>query len=273
MAIAFSHVSFAYPNGSLAVEDVSFTVAEGERLAIVGQNGAGKTTTVKLMNGLLKPTSGTVLVDGVATRDRSTAAIAETVGYVFQNPDDQIFASTVRAELEYMPRYRKWDDAKREDRVERAARLAGIERYFDGNPNDLPLVIRKFVAIAAILVGECRYLVLDEPTAGLDRPGQRRLNGLIDQLGSEGIAVVTITHDMRFVAQTFERVIAMAQCRIIADGSVASLFANDDLLAKARIRRPELAQLARDLGLSGTAYRLDEVAALIPDAPRAAKRQ
>jgi energy-coupling factor transport system ATP-binding protein len=272
MAIAFSHVSFAYPNGALAVDDISFAVKEGERVAIVGQNGAGKTTTVKLMNGLLKPTAGTVSVDGVVTRDRSTASIAETVGYVFQNPDDQIFASTVRAELEYMPRYRKWDDGKREERVARAARLAGIEAYFDNNPNDLPLVIRKFVAIAAILVGECKYLVLDEPTAGLDRPGQRRLAGLIDELEAQGVSVVTITHDMRFVAKTFKRVIAMANCRIIADGSCASLFASDDLLRKASIRRPELAQLAKDLGLSDTAYGLDEIAALIPDMPRAARR-
>lgn len=268
MPITFSHVSFAYPNGSLAVDDVSFTVAAGERLAIVGQNGAGKTTTVKLMNGLLKPTKGAVMVDGVPTADRSTASIAETVGYVFQNPDDQIFASTVRAELEYMPRYRKWDDAKREERVARAARLAGIEELFDGNPNDLPLVIRKFVAIAAILVGECKYVVLDEPTAGLDRPGQRRLVSLIDQLESEGVAVITITHDMRFVAQTFTRVIAMANCRIITDGSCSSLFSSDEHLRQASIRRPELAQLAKDLGLSDTAYRLSDVAALIPDMPR-----
>ncbi|WP_119273722.1 energy-coupling factor ABC transporter ATP-binding protein [Taklimakanibacter deserti] len=272
MPITFSHVSFAYPNGSLAVDDVSFTVNAGERLAIVGQNGAGKTTTVKLMNGLLKPTSGTVMVDGVATADRSTASIAETVGYVFQNPDDQIFASTVRAEMEYMPRYRKWDDAKRDERVARAARLAGIEAFFDGNPNDLPLVIRKFVAIAAILVGECKYIVLDEPTAGLDRPGQRRLIGMIDQLEAEGISVVTITHDMRFVAQAFTRVIAMANCRIVADGTCSSLFSSDGLLRQASIRRPELAQLAKDLGLSDTAYGLNDVAALIPDMPRASQR-
>lgn len=272
MAITFSHVSFAYPDGSLAVEDVSFTVNAGERVAIVGQNGAGKTTTVKLMNGLLKPTGGTVSVDGVATTDRSTARIAETVGYVFQNPDDQIFASSVRAELEYMPRYRKWDEEKRNERVARAARLAGIERYFDGNPNDLPLVIRKFVAIGAILVGECKYIVLDEPTAGLDRPGQRRLVDLIDQLESEGISVITITHDMRFVAQSFTRVIAMANRRIIADGSCASLFTSDEYLRQASIRRPELGQLAKDLGLSDSAYRLDDVAALIPDMPQASKR-
>ena len=272
MAIVFSHVSFAYANAVLAVEDVSFTVNDGERLAIVGQNGAGKTTTVKLMNGLLKPTSGTVSVDGAATADRSTASIAATVGYVFQNPDDQIFSSTVRDELEYMPRYRQWDDAKREERVARAARLTGIEAYFESNPNDLPLVIRKFVAIAAILVGECKYLVLDEPTAGLDRPGQRRLAALIDELEADGVAVVTITHDMRFVAQTFKRVIAMANCRIIADGSCSSLFARDDLLKEASIRRPELAQLAKDLGLSDTALSLNDIANLIPELPQAARR-
>ncbi len=266
MSIVFTNVSFAYPDGSLAVEAVNLRVDEGERLAIVGQNGAGKTTSVKLMNGLLKPTSGTVDVDGKSTADFSTATMAHSVGYVFQNPDDQIFSSTVREELEYVPRYRKWDDAKRAERVARAARLAGIEAFLDSNPHDLPLVTRKFVAIAAILVGGCRYLILDEPTAGLDRPGLRRLNQLIEALQAEGIAVVTITHDMRFVVDTFTRVIAMASRRIIYDGDSAGLFSSDELLATASIRRPELAQLVHDLGLSRTANRLDEIAALIPDA-------
>lgn len=264
MPIVLTDASFTYPDGSHAVESVSLRVNDGERLAIVGQNGAGKTTTVKMMNGLLKPTSGSVLVDGESTTDRTTATTAKTVGYVFQNPDDQIFGSDVLGELEYMPRYHKWDEDKRSERVARAAQLTGIAEYFDVNPNDLPFAIKKFVAIGAILVGECRYVILDEPTAGLDSRGLNLLNRMIDQLESEGISVITITHDMRFVVESFNRVVVMAQRKIIADGSAVEVFSDDVILTEARLKRPEVAQLARELGLSRTALRMSDVLPLIP---------
>lgn len=264
MPIVLADASFAYPDGSLAVENVNLRVNDGERVAIVGQNGAGKTTTVKMMNGLLRPTTGSVTVDGESTRDRTTATVARVVGYVFQNPDDQIFGSDVRSELEYMPRYHKWDEDKREARVVRAANLTGIAKFFEMNPNDLPFAIKKFVAIGAILVGECRYVILDEPTAGLDAVGLSLLNRMIDQLESEGISVITITHDMRFVTESFNRIVVMANRKIIADGTAAEVFSNDATLLEARLKRPEVAQLARDLNLSQTALRLRDVLALIP---------
>lgn len=263
MPIELTNASFTYPDGSSAVESVSLIINAGERVAIVGQNGAGKTTTVKMMNGLLKPTRGTVVVDGVATNACTTATTAKTVGYVFQNPDDQIFGSTVLGELEYMPRYHKWNEEKRNARVARSAELAGIGQYFDVNPNDLPFAIKKFVAIGAILVGECRYVILDEPTAGLDSRGLALLNRMIDQLEADGISVITITHDMRFVADSFARVIVMAHRTIIADATAADVFADDAILAEAKIKRPEVAQLARELGLSRTALHLRDVLPLI----------
>ena len=146
---------------------------------------------------------------------------------MFQNPDDQIFGSDVRGELEYMPRYHKWDEAKREARVARAADLTGIAQHFEVNPNDLPFAIKKFVAIGAILVGECKYVILDEPTAGLDSHGLALLNRMIDQLEAEGVSVITITHDMRFVVESFDRVVVMAHRTVIADGTATEVFAND----------------------------------------------
>lgn len=264
MPIVLSDAKFAYPDGTVAVDGVDLTIGDGERVAIVGQNGAGKTTTVKMMNGLLKPTSGSVVVDGLSTTENTTATIARSVGYVFQNPDDQIFASDVQGELEYMPRYYRWPQDKREERVRRAAVLAGIGRFMDANPNDLPFAVKKFVAVGAILVGDCKYIILDEPTAGLDGRGLKLLTRMLDQLAADGVSVITITHDMRFVAETFARIVVMADHKVIADGTPEVVFADDDVLARARLRRPEVPQLARDLGLGAGVLRVADLVALIP---------
>ncbi|RZI93562.1 MAG: ABC transporter ATP-binding protein, partial [Microbacterium sp.] len=215
VGIELRNVSFTYPDGSVAVGGITLNIDAGERVAIVGQNGAGKTTTVKLMNALLKPTSGDVLIDGESTAGKTTAQVSRLVGYVFQNPDDQLFSADVRTEVEYLPKYLKWSDEKRDERVERAIELTGIREHLDTNPKDLPTAVRKFVAIAAVLVSECRYIILDEPTAGLDTRGIALLHRLLDSLEAEGIAVVTITHDMRFVIDGFRRVVAMAQGSVV----------------------------------------------------------
>lgn len=264
MPIELHGVGFTYPDGSRAIDDVSLRVADGERVAIVGQNGAGKTTTVKLMNRLLIPTKGDVLIDGASTAKRTTAEVARDVGYVFQNPDDQLFAADVRSEIEYLPKYLHWSDQKREERCARAIELTGIQDHLDTNPKDLPSAVRKFVAIAAVLVSECRYVILDEPTAGLDSRGLALLHGMLDRLRDEGVAVVTITHDMRFVVDAFERVVAMADGGVIADGDRRDVFLDDDILRRSRIRRPDAAQLARDLGLGRRALTVDDVVALVP---------
>ena len=251
MSIELINASFSYPGGFLANENLNLVIEPGERVAIVGQNGAGKTTAVKMMNGLHKPTAGDVLVDGKNTKEYTTAQIARTVGYVFQNPDDQIFNQSVRAEIEYMPRYFKRSAAETRRRVERAVALAGLEDYMGKNPFDIPYPIRKFVTIAAVLATEPKYVIFDEPTAGQDRRGTQILETMMDELQKEGIAVVTITHDMEFVARNFDRVVAMAHRNILADGTAAELFGNDQVVNEARIRRPQLAQLALDLGLQG----------------------
>ncbi len=264
MPIELRGAGYDYPDGTRAVGAVDLRIDDGERVAIVGQNGAGKTTTVKMMNGLLKPTTGEVLVDGVATAGRTTAQVARHVGYVFQNPDDQLFASDVRSEIQYLPRYLGWPESRRDERVVRAVELTGIGEHFDTNPKDLPTAIRKFVAIAAILVAECRYVILDEPTAGLDSVGLAQLTRMLDRLRDDGIAVITITHDMRFVVDTFPRVVAMADGAVIADGPRDAVFCDDSVLERSRIRRLEVAQLAKDLALSDTAVTVDDVVRIIP---------
>lgn len=241
--------SFQYPNGFLANDNLSLTVGQGERVAIVGQNGAGKTTAVKMMNGLHKPTKGDVFVNGKNTKDYTTAKIAKDVGYVFQNPDDQIFNQTVYAEIAYMPKYYKLSEQEIKRRVEEAAGLLGIERFLKMNPFEIPYVIRKFVTIAAILATRPQYMILDEPTAGQDLNGIKALVRVLDELEKRGIGVITITHDMEFVACNFTRVIAMADKKIIEDGDVRRIFSNDSILSRSKIKRPQIGEIASRLSM------------------------
>ncbi|MBR2671324.1 MAG: ABC transporter ATP-binding protein [Oscillospiraceae bacterium] len=261
MAIELKKVSFSYPNGFEAVHEVDLRIEEGEKVAIVGQNGAGKTTTVKLMNGLNLPSSGDVLVDGINTKDKTCAFMSKYVGYVFQNPDDQIFNSSVRKELEYMPKYTKMDTKEMNRRVERAVELTGIQKYIDSNPFDIPYPIRKFVTIASIIVSDPKYFIFDEPTAGQDLHGMKQLGYLIDELQKEGKAIITITHDMEFAVNNFTRVVAMAHKQVIKDGTREDTFWDLDVIRESRIKQPVIAELAHDLGVDGNVLFCDELVA------------
>lgn len=260
--IEFKNASFCYPNGTLANEELNLHIGQGERVAIIGQNGAGKTTAVKMMNGLHKPTQGDVIVNGINTKERTTAQISHMVGYVFQNPDDQIFNTTVRAELEFWPRYQKLSPEDMNARVARAAEMTGIGQYMELNPYEIPYSTKKFVSIAAILAVQTPYLVLDEPTAGQDTHGVNCLVHIMDTLRSEGKGVIVITHDMEFVARNFERVVVMPHRHIIADGSVREVFQNDAVLHAAAIQKPQMGQLASSLGHPDILYSEDLVKVL-----------
>lgn len=257
--IEFQSASFRYPNGTLANEALNLRIEEGERVAIIGQNGAGKTTAVKMMNGLHKPTQGDVLVNGVNTKDRTTAQISHMVGYVFQNPDDQIFNTTVRAELEFWPKYQKMSQEEIDARVQRAVEMTDIAPYLELNPYEIPYSTKKFVSIAAILAVQTPYLVLDEPTAGQDIHGVNCLVKMMDTLRTEGRGVIVITHDMEFVARNFDRVIVMAHRHIIADGPVHQVFQKEDVLHAAAIKKPQIGQLAASLGHPDILYSEDLV--------------
>jgi len=250
--IELKDVSFSYPNGFLANEQLNLIVRPGERVAIVGQNGAGKTTAVKMMNGLNRPTQGDVLVDGINTKDRTTAQVARKVGYVFQNPDEQIFNSTVVKEIEYMPRYFHMEEDEIGRRTEEVLRLTGLEECRDMNPFDISYSTRKFVTIAAVLATKPRYTIWDEPTAGQDCWHIAILCDILDHLQRENTAVVVITHDMEFVVSAFERVVVMANKHIIADGRPEDIFSRDDIIKEARITRPQIGAIAHKIGLEKT---------------------
>lgn len=259
--IRLEHVTFAYSNGFEAVSDNSICIRQGERVAIVGQNGAGKTTTVKLMNNLLKPTKGDVFISDKNTKDHTTAQIAKEVGYVFQNPDDQIFHATVIEEVRYGPKaalHLEEDEITR--RSEEAIRAAGLWDVREENPFDLPLSVRKFVAVAAIMAVEPDVYIFDEPTAGQDKIGLERLGRIIDHLHGQGKTVITITHDMEFVVRTFERIIVMAQKKIIMDGCPAEVFYHDDIVEKARLKVPCAIRFSKALDLEKTIITNEQLA-------------
>jgi energy-coupling factor transport system ATP-binding protein len=251
MSIELNNVSFAYPNGYMANENLTVKINDGERIAIIGRNGAGKTTAVKLMNGLLKPKNGDIFVNGKNIKKNTCAQVAKYVGYVFQNPDEQIFNTTVRAEIEYMPKYFKLSQSEIKERCDNAIELSGIKEYINMNPLDIPYPIRKFVTIAAIIATKPDHIILDEPTAGQDKRGIEILEKMLTELEKEKVGVITITHDMSFVARNFSRVIVMAHKNIIEDNNAGTIFWNESISKEAGIIKPPIAQIARALGIPG----------------------
>ena len=194
--IRLEHVSFTYPGGYTAVEDACLTIPQGQALAILGQNGAGKTTTVKMMNNLTVPTKGNVYVGDKNTRDYTTAQIARQVGYVFQNPDDQIFHATVYAEVEYGPRVSlRLPEDQVKARTKEALKKTGLWKMRNENPFDLPLSIRKFITVAAVLAMDCEAVILDEPTAGQDLygiEGGEHGNSVLYRTSSDGNTILIV---------------------------------------------------------------------------------
>jgi energy-coupling factor transport system ATP-binding protein len=248
-AIRFEHVTFAYDNGFVAVEDVSLTISAGEKVAIIGQNGAGKTTTVKMMNGLLRPKSGKIYVFGEDASKKTTATLSKKVGYVFQNPGDQIFNQTVYAEIAYSLKYLKMDKEEIDRRVMAAAQMCHLADELQTNPYDLPFSIRKFVTIASVVAMDVDVVILDEPTAGQDLLGLLYQKEIIEQLHQMGKTVITISHDMEFVIENFDRIIVMADKKIVGDANKREIFWDFELLEKAALKQPVVAQLAKRLEL------------------------
>lgn len=264
MAIEVKNISFSYPGSQVtAVENVSMTIEKGERVAIIGQNGAGKSTTVKIINNIYKPVSGEILVDGIDTRKKTTAQIAPHVGYVFQNPNDQIFNDDVVKEIEYVLRYWKLPEKEIVRRREEAIEITGIRDFLEVHPFDIPLPIRKFLTIAVVLALDPDYVILDEPTAGQDNWGRRQLRTVMDYLQEKGKAIITISHDMEFVAENFERVIVMAHKNVIADGNRREIFYRHDILEESRVKPPISADLAQKLELPGNILTRQELAEAI----------
>lgn len=241
--ITVRNVRYVYPNGNEVLRDISLQIEDGDFVAIMGENGAGKTTLIKTFNGLLKPTAGTVLVDGVETRKTSVAALARSVGLVFQNPDHQLFCETVKDEVAYSLRNFGYPPDVIERRVRGILETLDLTPYADLSPFMLSGGERKRVALASVLVSNPKHIVLDEPTIGQDYQQKDRLRNFIVQLNTQQKTVVVVTHDVEFVAECRPRVVLLSKGRIIADGKAETILANEALTEKASLLRPQISLL------------------------------
>ncbi|MEM3690028.1 MAG: ABC transporter ATP-binding protein, partial [Thermofilum sp.] len=250
--IRVEDVWFRYEGADFwALKGVSLTIKKGELLAIIGQNGGGKTTLAKNLNGLLKPTKGRVMVDGLDTKTAPTHEIVKRVGYVFQNPSHQIFESTVWKEVAYGPTNLGLSPEEVKQRVEWALSEVGLQGYEQYNPYDLDYGKMKLLTVASVLSMKPQVLILDEPTTGQDHAGRHLLSNLSKKLNREGFTVVIITHDMRFVAETVNRVVLVSNGEILMDGSTREVLNAFDVLKKAAIKPPQIVQLASELRKKG----------------------
>jgi energy-coupling factor transport system ATP-binding protein len=245
--VVVREAGFRYPGGVVALDGISLEVGAGDVVGIAGSNGAGKTTLARLLNGLLRPTSGMVTVDGADTRRVPVHQLARTVGLVFQHPRTQLFARTVAEELAFGPRNLGLTAGEVEERVAQVADRFDLGGVLARSPFELPGPRRRLVAIASVLAMRPQVLVLDEPTAGQDHRTAGFLADTIGSLQTEGVGIVCVSHDMRLLASVATRLVALAAGRVVADGLPREVFSDAAGLAAAGLGPPQVTRLAQAL--------------------------
>ena len=254
--IRFEHVSAAYTAETPILNDVSLQIEDGEFIAFVGTNGAGKSTTMRLINGLLKPTAGQVLIDGTPTTQLKTSELARRVGFLFQNPDRQICCNSVRDELEFgfKAQGALTDEAR--------ARVDAIIDEFGFDPDAEPYLLnrgtRQLLALASIIVMEPPVIVLDEPTTGLDFRECQKVMEIVARLHREGKTIVMVCHDMEVVGDYAQRIVVMTRGELVAQGPTFQLLRDPEVLRRADLVPPQVVAISMELvarhpELAGTA--------------------
>ncbi len=264
VAIAAENLHFRYPASSYALADVSIEIPDGQFIALVGQNGSGKTTLAKQFNGLLRPERGRVAINGTDIADRETADLASTIGYCYQNPDHQIFAATVFEEIEFGPRNLGVPEEEVVRRTRRLLDLVRLRGESDRYPFSLGRGQRQKLAVASVLAMEPRIVIVDEPTTGLDWQGGEAMMAVMAELHRDGRTIVIITHDMNIVAEYAQRVVVMANGRIVADGEPADVFVQESALREAYLRPPQAFRIAHQRpDLFGSALTVEQATAAL----------
>lgn len=277
--IEFRDVHASYDGSAPILKGVSFTIRDGEFVAFVGTNGAGKSTTMRLMNGLLKPDAGQVLIDDVPTSDLRTSELARRVGFLFQNPDSQICCNTVREELLFGFK------ALGLDGPDADARVDAIVEEFAFDPDDDPFLLnrgaRQLLALASIVVLAPPVVVLDEPTTGLDYCECVKVMDIIRRIHERGTTVVMVCHDMEVVADYAARCIVMSGGEVVDDAPTFDVLRNRETLERASLVPPQIVELSLELGREiprladgpvGRANTVDEMAAAVMEEVRMSER-
>jgi len=265
--IEVQDVCYNYPGtASPALEGIDLQVQPGEFIGMIGQNGAGKTTLMKIILGLLRPSSGRVLVEGADIAHMSPARLARSIGLVLQNPDTQLFALSVEEEVAFGPRNCGLSEEEVRARVERALRQVGLWEQRQEYPFNLSFGDRRKISVAAVAAMEPRVLIFDEPTTGQDYRGRYELADFARQLNHNGTTVIMITHDMDLIAEYTERLVVMGNGWILLDGPTREVFREQEILAQTSIAPPQVTQLAQALepyGVSPRVLTADELSALL----------
>lgn len=257
-AVRWEGVRFAY-GGAEALRGVSLDVPAGAALAILGPNGAGKTTLTRMLIGLLRPRAGRVTVGEWNVAAKRPDEMATRVGYVFQHADQQLFERTVRRDVAFGPGRL----GRSGEGVERALEELGLLAAAESHPYDLPAPARKLVALAGVLAMDPRVLVLDEPTAGLDRAGRDRVIAALRRRAAAGVTAIVVSHDLAFVAEVAERVVVLREGTVAADAPARTLLSDAAALAPLGLEPPPAAALGAALKLPGAPVRVEECAAAL----------
>lgn len=239
------NISYSYDDGTKALNNIDFEVEKGEMVALLGENGAGKSTLFLQFNGIYKPDSGRILIDGEELEydKKSLLKFRQKVGIVFQNPDDQLFAPTVEEDVAFGPLNLGLSQSETQKRVSEALKKVGMEGYERKAPHHLSGGQKKKVAIAGILAMKPEIMVLDEPTAGLDPKGASNILKLLYELNNEGMTIIISTHDVDLVPIYSNKVYVINSGEIIKSGTAKEVFSDIGLIRNANLRLPRVAHL------------------------------
>ncbi|EOT24219.1 cobalt ABC transporter, ATP-binding protein [Eubacterium sp. 14-2] len=234
------HLSYGYHPGNPVLKDVSVSVRKGEKVAVMGANGAGKSTFFLNLNGVLQAETGEIFYKGQKTGKKNLNELRRHVGFVFQDADSQIIASSVQAEVAFGPMNLKLSKEEVRERVDQALEYMDLQAYRSRPPHYLSGGEKKRVSIADIIAMHSEVILFDEPTAALDPLSADMLEEVLEKLSGEGKALLVSTHDVDFAYRWAERVLVFDQGQVIADGEVLSVFQEEAVLERAHLKKPEL---------------------------------
>jgi energy-coupling factor transport system ATP-binding protein len=245
--IEVKKLKHVYPTGLVAVKNANLKINKGEKIGIIGQNGAGKTTLVKQFNNLIRPTKGKLLIDGEDIKDKTIAQMAKKIGFIFQNPNDQLFNHNLKEEVKFGLKQIGLNEKEIKKRTKKALQNVWLWEERNMHPSELNYAERKLLSITSILAMDPEIIVFDEPTTGQDHEGTKKIINIIKSLKDK--TVIVISHDMDLIANTCEKVVVMSQARIINHDTTVKVFQKKEILKKAFVEPPEIIRICNKLGV------------------------